>query len=120
MNTTPAGTWPDVEATPLSGPADLRTALLTRRESLARSFTESLMAYALGRRVEYFDMPTVRRITRRAEAEDYRMSAFLLGVAESPAFLMSRGGTIVEQGDEAGGSDRGTDRAANGGTNQGT
>ena len=87
------------DGTPLAGPADLRTALLSRRESLARAFTESLMAYALGRRVEYFDMPTVRRITRRAEAEDYRMSAFILGVAESPAFLMSRGGAIVEQGD---------------------
>ena len=108
------------DGTPLSGPADLRTALLTRRESLARSFTESLMAYALGRRVEYFDMPTVRRIVRRAEAEDYRMSAFILGVAESPAFLMSRGGAIVEQGDEAGSSSTGTDRATNGGTNQGT
>ena len=108
------------DGTPLSGPADLRTALLTRRESLARSFTESLMAYALGRRVEYFDMPTVRRIVRRAEAEDYRMSAFILGVAESPAFLMSRGGAIVEQGDETGSSDRGTEQATNGGTNQGT
>ena len=77
------------------------------------------MAYALGRRVEYFDMPTVRRITRRAEAEGYRMSAFILGVAESPAFLMSRGGAIVEQGDEAG-SHQGTDQATNRGTNQGT
>ncbi|MYH09962.1 MAG: DUF1592 domain-containing protein [Gemmatimonadales bacterium] len=87
------------DGTPLAGPADLRIALLSRSESLARAFTESLMAYALGRRVEYFDMPTVRRITRRAEAEDYRMSAFILGVAESPAFLMSRGAAIVEQGD---------------------
>ena len=95
------------DGTPLSGLADLRTALLSRRESLARAFTESLMAYALGRRVEYFDMPTVRRITRRAEAEDYRMSAFILGVAESPAFLMSRGGAIVEQEDEVGSRNQG-------------
>ena len=111
------------DGTPLSGLADLRTALLSRRESLARAFTESLMAYALGRRVEYFDMPTVRRITRRAEAEDYRMSAFILGVAESPAFLMSRGGAIVEQEDEAGVRDQGsqqrTDQARNQGTSEG-
>ena len=88
------------DGTPLSSPADLRTALLSRRESLARTFTENLMAYALGRRVEYFDMPTIRQITRRAEAEDYRMSAFILGVAQSPAFLMSRSGAVVEQGIE--------------------
>ena len=88
------------DGTPLSSPADLRTALLSRRESLARTFTENLMAYALGRRVEYFDMPTIRQITRRAEADGYRMSAFILGVAQSPAFLMSRSGAVVEQGIE--------------------
>ena len=88
------------DGTPLASPEDLRTALLTRRESLARTFTENLMAYALGRRVEYFDMPTIRRITRRAAADDYRMSAFILGVAQSPAFLMSRGAAVVEQGVE--------------------
>ncbi len=108
------------DGTPLSGLADLRTALLSRRESLARAFTESLMAYALGRRVEYFDMPTVRRITRRAEAEDYRMSAFILGVAESPAFLMSRGGAIVEQDGEAGVRNHGTDQARRQGSHQRT
>ncbi|WP_420448530.1 DUF1592 domain-containing protein [Candidatus Palauibacter sp.] len=111
------------DGTPLSGLADLRTALLSRRESLARAFTESLMAYALGRRVEYFDMPTVRRVTRRAEAEDYRMSAFILGVTESPAFLMSRGGAIVEQEDEAGsrteGSSQGSSQRSHDGINRG-
>ncbi len=108
------------DGTPLSGPADLRAALLSRRESLARAFTESLMTYALGRRVEYFDMPTVRRIVRGAKAEDYRMSAFILGVARSPAFLMSSGGAIVEQEAEAGSSDRGTGPATNRKANQGT
>ncbi|WP_419164470.1 DUF1592 domain-containing protein [Candidatus Palauibacter sp.] len=90
------------DGTPLAGPGDLRTALLSRRESLARTFTENLMAYALGRRVEYFDMPTVREITRAAETDDYRMSAFILGVANSPAFLMSRGDAIVEEEADAG------------------
>ena len=85
------------DGTPLASPEDLRTALLSRPEALARTFAENLMAYALGRRVEYFDMPTVRRITRRAADDDYRMSAFILGVAQSPAFVMSRGGATVEQ-----------------------
>jgi hypothetical protein len=44
------------------------------------------MAYALGRRTEYYDMPTVRRIVRQAEQNDYRISSFILGVAASPAF----------------------------------
>ena len=57
------------------------------------------MAYAIGRRVEYYDMPTVRDIAREAESEDYRMSAFILGVVNSPAFLSSRPESVVEQGE---------------------
>ena len=53
------------------------------------------MAYALGRRVEYFDMPTVRAISQAAAKNDYRMSSFILGVVKSPAFQMQR----VEQSD---------------------
>ncbi len=85
------------DGTPLKGPADVREALLRRRESLARTFTENLMAYALGRRVEYFDMPTVRRITRAAADQEYRMSAFILGVVSSPAFLMSRPDAVTAE-----------------------
>jgi hypothetical protein len=48
------------------------------------------MTYALGRRVEHFDLPAVRAITSRAAAEDYRMSSFILGVIASDAFQMSR------------------------------
>jgi len=44
------------------------------------------MAYGLGRRVEYFDMPTVRAITRDAAENEYRFSSFVLGVVNSPAF----------------------------------
>ena len=47
------------------------------------SFTRSLMTYALGRRVEASDMPAVRRIIRDAEAQDYRISAFVNGIVES-------------------------------------
>ena len=48
------------------------------------------MAYALGRRVEHYDMPSIRTITEAARAADHRMSAFILGVINSPAFRMQR------------------------------
>jgi len=74
------------DGTPLNGVADLRAALLKRSDVVMTHFTEMLMAYALGRRVEYYDMPTVRQIVRAAEKENYRMSTLILGVAESAAF----------------------------------
>jgi hypothetical protein len=76
------------DGTPLESPEDLRQALLEHSTSLLRTFTENLMAYALGRRVEYYDMPAVRTIVREAKADDYRMSAFVLGIVKSPAFRM--------------------------------
>jgi hypothetical protein len=48
------------------------------------------MAYALGRRVEYFDQPTIREIVKAAEEDEYRMSAFFLGIVKSDAFRMQR------------------------------
>ena len=83
------------DGTPIRDVGDLRDALLKRPTPLLRTFTENLMAYALGRRVEYFDQPRIREIVREAEAADYRMSAFLLGVATSPAFQM-KGGVAEE------------------------
>ena len=91
------------DGTQLTGPQDLRTALLDKRESLARTFTESLLSYAVGRRIEWFDMPTVRAIVEDAAAEDYRMRRFILGVVESPAFQMKRANRIAAL-DAAGGS----------------
>ena len=78
------------DGTPVSSPAGLRAALLDLPVPLARTFTENLMAYALGRRVEHYDMPAVRAITEAARAADWRMSAFILGVVDSPAFRMQR------------------------------
>jgi len=69
---------------------ELQRALLRREETLMRTFTRNLMAYAVGRRVEPFDMPTVRAITRQAASQDYRLSAFVLGVVRSDAFRMQR------------------------------
>ena len=84
------------DGTPIHGPADLRAALLRRQESLVRNFTEYLMAYALGRRIEYYDMPAVRRIAREASDEDYRLAAFIKGVVRSQPFRMARTAAVVE------------------------
>ena len=78
------------DGSPIEGPVGLRNAILKRKDVFLLSFTESLMTYALGRRVEHFDLPTVRAITRAAEAQDYRMSSFILGIVASDAFQMSR------------------------------
>ena len=79
------------DGTPIASAADLRTALLARPTPIIRTFTENLMAYALGRRLEPYDMPTVRNIVRAAELRDFRLSAFILGVVGSPAFRMKAG-----------------------------
>jgi hypothetical protein len=78
------------DGTKLDGPIALRNALLKHQDVIMLSFTESLMTYALGRRVEYYDMPAVRQIAREAKAKNYRFSAFISGVANSPAFRMGR------------------------------
>ena len=82
------------DGTTLAGPVELRKALLKRSETVLRTFTENLMAYALGRRVEHFDMPTVRAVVRDAGVNGNRFSSFVLGVVKSPAFQMSRAETV--------------------------
>jgi len=74
--------------TKVEGLTGLRALLLDQPEQFPRTVTEKLMAYALGRRIEYYDMPAVRRIVRDAAAKQYRWSSLILGIAESPAFLM--------------------------------
>jgi len=74
----------------IEGPDGLRAALMRHKDVILLSFTRSLMTYALGRRVEAFDMPTVRRILRDAESQQYRVSAFVNGIVESDAFRMAR------------------------------
>jgi mono/diheme cytochrome c family protein len=74
---------------PLDGPTSLRAALVEHKDAFLLSFTENLMTYALGRRIEAADMPAVRKIIRDAAANDYRTSAFIRGVVSSPAFQMS-------------------------------
>jgi hypothetical protein len=78
------------DGTPVSSPSELQRALLKRPTPLIRTFTQNLMAYALGRRVEYYDGATVRAIAKQAEANGYRMSDFVLGVVKSDAFRFKR------------------------------
>ena len=78
------------DGTKMEGPAGLRSALMKHKDMLLLSFTESLMTYALGRRVEYFDMPAIRAIVRDAAKNDYRVSSFILGVVNSAPFRMSK------------------------------
>ncbi len=83
------------DGTPLKGVADLRAALTARSEVVVTHFTSMLMSYALARRVEYYDMPAVRRIVRDARATDYRLSSLILGVARSSAFRSARKEAVV-------------------------
>ena len=77
-----------VDGTQLNGAVDLRNALLKYSDRFVQTTTEKLMTYALGRGLEYYDMPTVRAIARGAAKNDYRFSSIVLGVVESAAFQM--------------------------------
>ncbi|WP_428101131.1 DUF1592 domain-containing protein [Candidatus Rariloculus sp.] len=78
------------DGTALDGPAGLRAALLERRELFVTRATEKLMAYALGRTVEHYDMPAVRAIVREAADDDHRFARLIAGVVKSPAFRTKR------------------------------
>ena len=78
------------DGTALDGPASLRKALLERRDAVASTATEKLLTYALGRRVEYFDMPAVRTVVRGAARSDYRFSSLITGIVKSVPFTMKR------------------------------
>ena len=88
MPVDPNGTLYD--GTPMAGAAGLRAALLKHQDVFLLSFTENLLTYALGRRIEAPDMWAVRRLVREAAKRDHKMSAFVQGVATSPLFTMGR------------------------------
>ncbi len=67
-----------------------------------RNFAANLLAYGMGRRVEYHDQPAIREIVRRAEEDDYRVSSFILGVVKSDPFRMMRSQAAEEQPAEQG------------------
>jgi hypothetical protein len=78
------------DGTKIDGPAGLRQALLRHQDMVLRSFAENLLTYAIGRRVEYGDMPAVRAIVNAAAKNDSKFSSFVLGVVNSAAFRMSK------------------------------
>jgi len=75
-----------VDGTPLNGPADLRKALLSRSDSFVTASTEKLLTYALGRGIDYHDMPAVRMIVRDASKNGNRFSSLVMGVIRSAPF----------------------------------
>jgi mono/diheme cytochrome c family protein len=74
------------DGTPLHGAADLRQALLARSPQFVETVAEKLLAYGLGRKVEYYDMPAIRRIVSDARARNYKFRELIKGVALTPAF----------------------------------
>jgi hypothetical protein len=78
------------DGTPLNGVGDLRQALVSRSDVVVTHFTSMLMSYALGRRVEHYDMPAIRRIVRESQTGNYQLSSLILGVARSAPFRSAR------------------------------
>jgi hypothetical protein len=72
----------------IDGPVQLRDAIFAGRDLFVRALTEKLMMYAVGRELEFYDMPQVRAVVRRAASEDYRLSAIVSGIVSSDAFRM--------------------------------
>jgi len=74
----------------VNGPVGLRQAIEQRPEQFARTVSEKLLTYALGRGLEYTDMPAVRSILREAGKRDYRFSSLVIGIVESTPFQMKK------------------------------
>jgi hypothetical protein len=89
-----AGQLPDGKS--ITGPEDLRRALLARPDQFVQAFTENLLTYALGRSIDYRDMPAVRSIVRRSATDDYRFESIVLGIISSDAFR-KREAPVVNQ-----------------------
>ena len=84
------------DGTPVTTPKEVAEALLRRPVPLMRNLTENMMAYALARRVEYYDLPTIRRIVADAEDEgQYSMQSLIVGVVTSDPFRMKRAAELV-------------------------
>jgi len=82
------GELPD--GTAFIGPAGLREVLLKKRDMFVEVFTERLLTYALGRGVEEYDRPVIRKIVHEASADDQRWSSIILGIVNSTPFQMRR------------------------------
>jgi len=80
-----------------NGVDGLEQALLARPELFARTLTEKLLTFALGRGVDFNDAPAVRQIVRDAGSSDYRISALVLGIARSVPFQMRMGVSLPRE-----------------------
>ena len=74
--------------TKFDGPNGLRDALLARKEQFVQAMTQKLLAYALGRQIEAYDMPSVRKVVHDARANNYRWQSIISGIVTSEPFLM--------------------------------
>jgi hypothetical protein len=83
-----SGSLPD--GTTFDGPEGLREVLLKKKGMFVETFTERLLTYALGRGVEEYDLPVVRKIVREASADDQKWSSIILGIVNSTPFQMRR------------------------------
>jgi hypothetical protein len=83
-----SGVLPD--GTKFDGVTDLRAALVRKPERFVTTVTEKLLTYALGRGLEFYDMPAVRRIVRESRADGFKFQSIVAGVAKSYPFLMRR------------------------------
>jgi hypothetical protein len=81
----------------VSGPQDLRAMLTARPENFAGVAVERLLTYALGRGLDYNDMPAVRKIVNEAAPKNFRFSALILGIVDSPGFQMKERKTQIAQ-----------------------
>ena len=75
---------------PVQRGAAFRKLLMDQRDAYAATLTEKLTTYALGRGVEYYDMPAVRKVLKDASAHDYRWSSIIMGIVRSAPFQMRR------------------------------
>lgn len=80
----------------VNGPVALRQALLTRKHLFVRHITEKMLAYALGRGLEYYDIPAVKQVTETLAQEDYRASRLVMEVVRSVPFRLRRGAKFEE------------------------
>jgi Protein of unknown function (DUF1592)/Protein of unknown function (DUF1588)/Protein of unknown function (DUF1585)/Protein of unknown function (DUF1587)/Protein of unknown function (DUF1595)/Planctomycete cytochrome C len=78
------------DGTKIEGIVGLRQALLKHPEYFVGTLTEKLLTYALGRPLEYYDMPVVRGIVQSAAHDDYRFSSLIMGIVKSEPFEMKR------------------------------
>jgi hypothetical protein len=77
------------DGTPVNGPADIRDFLVKYRDQYLSNVTQNLLTYALGRGVEYDDMPTVRKVLHTAKSDDYRLKSLIEGIVMSDIFRMN-------------------------------